>query len=63
MPFVSKAQQGYMEANKGGRVPASVVEEFEKATPKSAYKRLPRHIGHLVRSKRKRTLADFLGGQ
>lgn len=32
MPFKSKAQQKYMEANAGGKVPGKVVKEFENAT-------------------------------
>ena len=40
MPFVSKAQQGFLEAKK-----PNIAKEFEAHTPKSAYKKLPEHVG------------------
>lgn len=38
MPFVSKAQQGYLFAKK-----PEVAKEFAKHTSKSDYKKLPEH--------------------
>ena len=38
MPYKSKAQQGYLHA----KLPR-VAAEFDKATPKSAFKKLPAH--------------------
>lgn len=39
MPFKSKAQQGYLEANK-----PDVAKEYAAATPPRAYKNLPRRV-------------------
>lgn len=44
MPFVSKAQQGYLYANK-----PSVAKEFAKHTPKSDYKHMPEHKKTMMR--------------
>ncbi len=40
MPFKSKAQQGYLEANS-----PAVAKEFASKTPKGAYKNLPEKVG------------------
>lgn len=40
MPFKSRKQQAYLYAKK-----PEVAEEFAEHTPKSAYKRLPEHVG------------------
>lgn len=44
MPYTSKAMQGYFHAQKGKKVPAKVVEEFDAASkglklPKKAKKK------------------------
>lgn len=39
MPFSSKAQQGFLYANK-----PKVAKKFAKETPKKAYKKLPQHV-------------------
>lgn len=39
MPFKSRAQQRYLFAKK-----KKVAREFAAKTPKSAYKRLPKHV-------------------
>ena len=40
MPFKSKAQQKFLYANE-----PEVAKEFAEHTAKSAYKRLPEHVG------------------
>lgn len=47
MPYKSKAQQGYLHA----KLP-KVAAEFDKATPKGAYKKLPVHAKKRGGSKR-----------
>lgn len=42
MPYKSKAQQGYFHAQKGKKVPADVVEEFDKAS--RGQHGLPKHV-------------------
>jgi hypothetical protein len=44
MPFVSKAQQGFLFAKK-----PEVAKEFAEKTPASAYKSLPEHINKKAR--------------
>lgn len=45
MPFKSKAQQGYLEAN----APA-VAKKFAAATPKDRYAHLPEHARSAVKA-------------
>lgn len=40
MPFQSKAQQGFLYANK-----PKIAKKFAKETPKKAYKKLPKKKG------------------
>jgi hypothetical protein len=42
MPYVSKAQQGYFNAQKGKKVPAAVVDEFNQAS--KGLTGLPKHV-------------------
>lgn len=42
MPYVSEAQRGYMHAQKGKKVPASVVDEFDAAS--KGQKNLPKYV-------------------
>jgi hypothetical protein len=50
MPYVSKAQQGYMHAAaERGEIPKSVVKEFDKAS--KGHTDLPEHAGKHTHSK------------
>jgi hypothetical protein len=42
MPYVSEAQRGYMHAQKGKKVPAKVVDEFDAAS--KGQHGLPKHV-------------------
>jgi hypothetical protein len=48
MPFVSKAQQGYICATD-----KKLCKHFAQSTPKSAYKSLPYYVGDKKKSKGK----------
>lgn len=48
MPFVSKAQQGFICATN-----KKLCEEFASKTPKSAYQNLPQYVGAKKAKKKK----------
>jgi hypothetical protein len=49
MPFRSKAQQAYMHAAaERGDIKPSIVKEFDMATPKGAYSKLPEHVERMA---------------
>lgn len=50
MPYRSKAQQGYLHANK-----PEIAKKFDKETPKKAYKSLPEHVKDNARSRKKKS--------